>query len=166
MSIAFISSLRSKDPSTRHGACIVDKNRHIVGTGYNGFPIGCHDDKFPWSRNGEAKNTKDPYVVHAELNAIINSTSNSLNGCSLYLYSQKGYYPCSECAKAIIQSEIKRVIMPFAIKNNTDVYNWEPTKKMFKAAKVKIIILDFQHIKNEFDFISNEFINDLKNIKQ
>ena len=165
MSIAFMSSLRSKDPSTRHGACIVDSKNHIVGTGYNGFPIGCSDDEFPWGRDGELINTKTPYVVHAEVNAILNSISNDLSGCQLFLYSQKGYYPCCECAKVIIQSGISVVIMPFTIKSNTDVYNWEPTLKMFKHASVTIKEFDFGIFEKEFNFILGELHNDISNAK-
>jgi dCMP deaminase len=165
MSIAFVSSLRSKDPNTRHGACIINCKKHIVGTGYNGFPNGCEDDIFPWGRTGELVNTKIPYVVHAELNAIINSTSKDLYNCKLYLYSQKGYYPCSECSKAIIQSGIKEIIMPFAMNKDTDIYTWEPTKKMFESANVNIRLMGFEDFQNGFEFISKEFTNDLNRIK-
>jgi dCMP deaminase len=165
MSIAFMSSLRSKDPSIRHGACIVDKNKHIIGTGYSGFPKGCSDDVFPWGREGEPNNTKYPYVVHAEINAILNSIANNLSGSKLYLYSQKGYYPCSDCAKSIIQSGISEVIMPFTIKDNTDVYDWTPTKEMFKCSGVKIVELDFDCLEKEFDFIALELKQDLAKMR-
>jgi dCMP deaminase len=161
MSIAFMSSLRSKDPSIRHGACIVDSRNHIIGTGYSGFPNGCSDDIFPWSREGEPNDTKYPYVVHAEVNAILNSVASNLYCSRLYLYSQKGYYPCSDCAKSIIQSGISKVIMPFTIKDNTDVYNWSPTKEMFKHSGVEIVELDFDNFEKEFNFISSELQQDL-----
>jgi len=141
MLVAFLSSLRSKDPSTRHGSCIVDKQNKIISVGYNGFPIGCDDDVFPWNREGEFAETKMPYVVHSEINAILNSKSN-LEGCRLYLYSEKGYYPCNECAKAIIQSGIKEVIVAFLISKDTDLYSWEPTRRMFHASNVKISEVD------------------------
>ncbi len=106
MSVAVLSSLRSKDPNTRVGACIVNAEKKIVGTGYNGFPIGCSDDELPWEREGEPLDTKYPYVCHAELNAILNSISRDLRGCVLYVVM----FPCNECAKAIIQSGIKEVV--------------------------------------------------------
>ena len=76
MGIAVLSSLRSKDPNTQVGACIVSPDKKIIGVGYNGFPTGCSDDELPWEREGDWINTKYPYVCHAELNAILNSTTN------------------------------------------------------------------------------------------
>ncbi len=106
MGVAYLSSRRSKDPNTQVGACIVNKEKKIVGTGYNGFPQGCSDDDLPWEREGDPLNTKYPFVCHAELNAILNSISRDLTGCTLYV----DLFPCNECAKAIIQSGIKKVI--------------------------------------------------------
>lgn len=106
MGIALISSKRSKDPLTQVGACIVDKENKIVGTGYNGTPKGISDDEFSWAREGDYLETKYPYVCHAELNAILNSTKESLRGCKIYV----GLFPCNECAKAIVQSGIKEVV--------------------------------------------------------
>ena len=105
MAIAQLSALRSKDPNSQVGACIVDSDKKIVGTGYNGFPTGCSDDFFPWAREGETLKTKYPYVCHAELNAILNSISRNLKGCTLYVVM----FPCNECSKAIIQSGIKNI---------------------------------------------------------
>ena len=74
MGVALLAAMRSKDPNTQVGACIVDGNNRILSTGYNGFPHGCSDDEFPWDREGEDQNcTKYPFVVHAELNAILNA---------------------------------------------------------------------------------------------
>lgn len=107
MSVAILSSMRSKDPSTQVGACIVDpKTNIIVGIGYNGFPIGCSDDDFPWERTGDELETKYPYVVHAEPNAILNSKLASLKDCVMYVT----LFPCCECAKLIRQSGIKELI--------------------------------------------------------
>ena len=104
MGIALLAAMRSKDPNTQVGACIVDDNNIILSTGYNGFPKGCSDDEFPWDRTGEE--TKYPFVVHAELNAILNSGGKDLRGARLYV----DLFPCNECAKAIIQSGIKEVV--------------------------------------------------------
>ena len=72
MAIAKLSAMRSKDPSTQVGACIVDKNNRVLSLGYNGAPNGYSDDIFPWDREGNELETKYPYVVHAERNAILN----------------------------------------------------------------------------------------------
>ena len=106
MGVAKLSAYRSKDPNTQVGACIVNNDNRIVGVGYNGLPRGCEDDKFPWSvREGALYDTKYPYVVHAELNAILNSTQ-KLQGCRIYV----SLFPCHECTKAIIQSGIKEIV--------------------------------------------------------
>ncbi|KAJ8449577.1 hypothetical protein Cgig2_005599 [Carnegiea gigantea] len=83
MAIAFLSAQRSKDPNRQVGACLVSQNGVILGIGYNGFPRGCSDDKLPWakkSRNGDALETKYPYVCHAEVNAILNTNHASAAG--------------------------------------------------------------------------------------
>ena len=81
MSIAFLSSMRSKDPSTQVGACIVNPDNRIVGIGYNGFPAGCSDDDLPWDRVADSElDTKYPYVCHAEVNAILNKNSADVKG--------------------------------------------------------------------------------------
>ena len=107
MSIAFLSSMRSKDPSTQVGACIVNADKRIVGIGYNGFPRGCSDDLLPWAREGkEPLETKYPFVCHAEMNAILNKNSADVKGCSIYV----ALFPCNECSKLIIQSGISEVV--------------------------------------------------------
>ncbi len=106
MGVALLSAKRSKDPSTQVGACIVNKKNKIVGAGYNGLPIGCSDDDFPWDKQGEFLETKYPYVCHAELNAILNNIGMDLQGCKIYT----ALFPCNECAKSIIQSGITEVI--------------------------------------------------------
>ncbi len=107
MGIAMLSAERSKDNSTQVGACIVNDENKIVSVGYNGMPTGCCDDDMPWEREAETPlDTKYPFVCHAELNAILNSNAVSLKGCTVYVT----LFPCNECAKAIIQSGIKRVV--------------------------------------------------------
>ena len=106
MGIALFSAQRSKDSSTQVGACIVNEEKKIVSVGYNGMPTGCCDDDMPWGREGETLNTKYPFVCHAELNAILNSNIYGLSGATVYVT----LYPCNECAKAIIQCGIKRVV--------------------------------------------------------
>lgn len=106
MGIALLSARRSKDPNTQVGACIVNKKNKIVGTGYNGLPVGCSDDEFPWSKTGDFLETKYPFVCHAELNAILNNIGMDLSGCKIYT----ALFPCNECTKAIIQAGICEVV--------------------------------------------------------
>ena len=133
MGVAMLAARRSKDPSTQVGACIVSPDNIIISTGYNGMPKGCSDDTFPWDREGEE--TKYPFVVHAELNAILNANGRDLRGSRIYV----ALFPCNECAKAIIQSGIKEVLYL------SDKYATTPTtlasKRMFAAAGVKTIQL-------------------------
>ncbi|MBO6230206.1 MAG: dCMP deaminase family protein [Ruminiclostridium sp.] len=107
MGIALLSAQRSKDNNTQVGACIVNSDKKIVSVGYNGMPTGCADDDMPWERSADSVlGTKYPFVCHAELNAILNSNIPSLSGATLYVT----LFPCNECAKAIIQCGIKRVV--------------------------------------------------------
>ena len=106
MGIALLSGERSKDPSSQVGACIVSQDNKILSMGYNGFPIGCSDDDIPWAREGNPLDTKYPYVCHAELNAILNSKGSDLRESTIYV----DLFPCNECAKAIIQSGIKKIV--------------------------------------------------------
>ena len=131
MGIALLSAKRSKDPSTQVGACIVNENKKIMSVGYNGFPHGCSDDEFPWERSGCSEiEPKYPFVCHAELNAILNNAGAPLNGCSIYV----ALFPCNECAKAIIQSGIKKVYYLSDKYKDTD--GVRASKKMFDAAGV------------------------------
>ena len=106
MGIAMLSSMRSKDPNTGVGACIVGKDNKILSLGYNGMPTGISDDDYPWEREGDPLDTKYPYVCHAELNALLNYTGSQLHGAKVYVT----LFPCNECTKALIQSGIKEVI--------------------------------------------------------
>ena len=81
MGVAMLAARRSKDPNTQVGACIVSPENIIISTGYNGLPNGCSDDEYPWAREGPE--TKYPFVVHAELNAILNSGGRRLDGARL-----------------------------------------------------------------------------------
>ena len=107
MGIALLSSMRSKDPNTKVGACIVDENHKVVSIGYNGMPCGCDESKLSWNR-GEGLDSKYLYVCHAEFNAILNTRNgtSALSGCTVYVT----LFPCNECTKAIIQTGIKEVV--------------------------------------------------------
>ncbi len=132
MGVALLAAGRSKDPSTQVGACIVDSNNRILSTGYNGFPLGCSDDDFPWNRDEKAGETKYPFVVHAELNAILNAGGKQLHGSKIYV----ALFPCNECAKAIIQSGVKEVIY---LSNKYDgTPGVEASKRMLISAGVSL----------------------------
>ena len=131
MGVAMLSGMRSKDPNTQVGCCIVSQDNKILSMGYNGLPIGCNDDEFPWEREGDPLETKYLFTAHSELNAILNYGGGSLKGAKLYV----SLFPCNECAKAIIQSGIREVIY------DSDKYATTPStiasKRMFDAAGVK-----------------------------
>lgn len=132
MGIAILSAQRSKDENTQVGACIVNHENKILSLGYNGMPIGCNDDDMPWDREDpDPVNTKYMYVCHAELNAILNRSSGSLEGAKLYVT----LFPCNECAKAIIQSGIREVV--YMSDKYADSSNTIASKKMFDMVGVK-----------------------------
>ena len=148
MGVAMLAARRSKDPSTQVGACIVSPDNIIISTGYNGMPKGCSDDEFPWDREGAE--TKYPYVVHAELNAILNASGRDLRGSRIYV----ALFPCNECAKAIIQSGIREVYYL------SDKYAHTPgtiaSKRMMDAAGVKYTQLKPTVKSITLDFIADE----------
>ena len=132
MAVAKLAGMRSKDPNSQVGCCIVSADNKILSMGYNGFPQGCSDEEFPWARESDDPlKTKYVYVTHSELNAILNYRGGSLEGSKLYV----SLFPCNECAKAIIQAGIKTVIY------DCDKYDGTPSviasKMMFQAAGVE-----------------------------
>ena len=132
MGIALLTAQRSKDPNTNVGACIVSEDNRILTLGYNGLPMGCSDDEYPWEREGDMLDTKYAYVCHAEMNAILNYSGGSIKGSRIYVT----LFPCNECAKAIIQKGIKEVIY------YCDKYDNTPgnlaAKRMFKSSGIKL----------------------------
>ena len=135
MGVAVLSAMRSKDPSTQVGACIVDKHRRIVSMGYNGFPEGISDDDFPWDRDlPDPLDNKYMYVVHAELNAILNAKTD-LRGCTIYV----SLFPCNECAKAIIQSGIRKVV--YQSEKGNEKFEIA-SRRMFEASGVEMVKLE------------------------
>ncbi|XP_063704784.1 deoxycytidylate deaminase [Culicoides brevitarsis] len=150
MSIAFLAAKRSKDPSSQVGACIVNEDKKIVGVGYNGFPIGCDDNKFPWSKNApDPLENKYMYVCHAEMNAILNKNCSDVRGCTIYV----ALFPCNECAKIIIQSGISKIV--YLSDKHKEKASTIASKMMLDAAgvryeqfmpKQKQIVIDFSEI--------------------
>ncbi|KAL9182020.1 hypothetical protein ACHAXT_012363 [Thalassiosira profunda] len=148
MGVAFLSAQRSKDPNTQVGACLVDENKCIIGVGYNGFPRGCSDAVLPWARSADCDlHKKYPYVVHAEVNAILNKCSANVRGASLYV----ALFPCNECCKVIVQSGIREVVYLHDFYHDTDAC--KASRIMFKMAGVRLrqyrpehqeIVIDFE----------------------
>lgn len=131
MGIAMLSALRSKDPSTQVGACIVDDNHKVVSIGYNGMPRHIKDEDLPWG-HGEGLESKYLYVCHAEFNAILNTRNGSaLNNCTIYVT----LFPCNECAKAMIQVGIKEVVF-LSDKHSSDTI-YQASRKLLELAGVK-----------------------------
>ena len=130
MGIAILSAQRSKDPGTQVGACIVGADNKILSVGYNGMPIGCADDVMPWAREGSPMDTKYLYVCHAELNAILNYSGGNIKGATVYTT----LFPCNECAKALIQSGVKRVV--YLSDKYSDSDSVQASKLMFRMTGV------------------------------
>lgn len=144
MGVALLAARRSKDPNTQVGACIVSQENIILSTGYNGLPNGCSDDVYPWTREGAE--TKYPYVVHAELNAILNSGGRLLRGAKLYV----ALFPCNECAKAIIQSGIREVI--YLSDKYAGLDSTRASKRMLDSAGVT-----YRRLEASFDTLELDF---------
>ena len=132
MGVSLLAADRSKDPSTQVGACIVSDDNRILSTGYNGFPQGCSDDDFPWNRDEALGETKYNFVVHAELNAILNAGGKSLVGSRIFV----SLFPCHECAKAIIQAGVKEVV--YLSDKYTGTVSDNASRRMLNAAGVKL----------------------------
>jgi dCMP deaminase len=133
MGIALFSAQRSKDPSTQVGACIVSDDNKILSIGYNGAPTGFDDDKMNWAREGNFLETKYAYVCHAELNAILNYRGATLEGSTIYV----DLFPCNECAKAVIQAGIKKVV--YVSDKYADLDMTKVSKRMLKECGVELV---------------------------
>ena len=131
MGVAMLSGMRSKDPNTQVGACIVSADNKILSMGYNGFPKGCSDDEFPWCREGAPLDNKYFYTTHSELNAILNYRGGSLEGAKIYVT----LFPCNECAKAIIKAGITTVV--YDSDKYADSDSTIASKRMMDAAGVR-----------------------------
>lgn len=146
MGVALLSAERSKDPSTQVGACIVGEDNRILSMGYNGMPRGCDDDDMPWGRDGAALDSKYVFVCHAELNAILNyHGTGNLKGARVYVT----LFPCNECAKAIIQAGITKIV--YADDKYDDTPAVFASKKMLDAAGVVYEKYEFSGRKIEID---------------
>lgn len=131
MGVAYLAGMRSKDPNTQVGACIVSNDNKILSMGYNGLPRGCSDDEFPWAREGDPLDNKYFYTTHSELNAILNYRGGSLENAKMYVT----LFPCNECAKAIIQAGIKTIV--YADDKYAMTASVIASKRMLDAAGVR-----------------------------
>lgn len=122
----------SKDPSTKVGCVIVDKQNRVVSLGFNGFPRGIKDLPARYKN----KETKYLFVAHAERNALDNAPL-SVEGCTLY----SPLLPCNECAKSIIQKGIKKVVSYKPTEDRPHL-NWEITKQMFLEAEIQLYLIN------------------------
>lgn len=144
MGIAILSSHRSKDPNTAVGSCIVSSDNKILSVGYNGMPVGCSDDEFPWERDGDPLSTKYLFVCHAELNAILNYSGTNMQGAKIYTT----LFPCNECTKALIQSGIHEVI--YLSDKYSDTDSVRAAKKMMST--VNINFREYKPIGRKIEF--------------
>ncbi|MBR2840438.1 MAG: dCMP deaminase family protein [Bacilli bacterium] len=133
MAVAKLSAMRSKDPSTTVGSCIVSDKNRILSIGYNGTPNGFSDSDFPWEREGDELDTKYPYVCHSEMNAVLNynGSKSDLEGSRIYV----DLFPCNECAKIIIQAGIKEVI--YLSDKYSDSINNIASRRLFDKCNVR-----------------------------
>lgn len=140
IAIAKLTAMRSKDPSTQVGACIISADNRILSVGYNGAPNGFDDDNFPWNRQGENLETKYPYVCHAEMNAVLNyrGTRKDFENARIYV----DLFPCNECAKIIIQSGIKEVV--YLSNKYKDSENNIASRKLFDSCGIEYHQLDLE----------------------
>ena len=130
----------SKDPSTQCGAIIVDRNRRVISMGYNGFPVGVDDDPDRY----DIRAMKYKFIVHAELNAILNCPNN-MDNATLYV---SPLVPCCECAKAIIQSGITRVVSndPTTEQKGRWGESWLAAMLMFGESEVQVDLIEGEQV--------------------
>lgn len=132
MGTAALASRRSKDPVCQVGAVVVNDQKHIVGVGYNGFPHGTDDSVSLWGKSeDDPMFDKRTFVVHAEANAILN-TSSDPRGCHLYVTR----FPCNECAKLIVQSGIRSVT--FSEIKNSECWQHKASSLILENAQVAL----------------------------
>lgn len=134
---AFVSRW-SKDPSTKVGAVIVDPDRVIVSTGFNGLPRRVMD----MPNRYQERDTKYKMIVHGEMNAIL-CAPRAVRDCTLYTYP---FAPCAVCASMVVQAGIKRVVAPKCTK---EPCHWmhesiEKTSLTFIEAEVELVLPSFE----------------------
>ena len=132
MGVAILSGMRSKDPNTQVGACIVSEDHKILSMGYNGLPIGCSDDEFPWCREGDPLENKYFYTTHSELNAILNYRGGSLEGASIYVT----LFPCCRCMAMLMQKKISEIV--YLSDKHHDDPEYVASRKLLGLSDIKV----------------------------
>ena len=133
MDLAYHVAGWSKDPSTKVGSVIVNGKKQVLSLGYNGFPRGVHDEEIRYND----RTTKLQFVAHAERNALDNAYID-VDGATLY----STLYPCSECAKGIIQRGIKKVVTSKEWhESHADRFKFDVTQQMFEEADIEIVLI-------------------------
>jgi len=137
MGVALLAAARSKDGRKRNGACIASADNKILGVGYNGLPRGCNDeDPGYWADNdADPAQSRHSYIVHAEVNAILNCVALPLTGSTIYATQ----YPCPRCVQSIIQVGIQRVV--FLEKKSHQVALNLASDKMLTDAGIEVLSL-------------------------
>jgi dCMP deaminase len=137
MGVALLAAARSKDGRKRNGACIASSDNKILGVGYNGLPRGCDDeDPAYWGDDdSDPLNSRHSYIVHAEVNAILNCVTLPLTASTIYATQ----YPCPRCAQSIIQVGIRRVV--YLEKKTHQTATNAATEKMLKDSGVELLPL-------------------------
>lgn len=152
---------KSKDRSTKVGVVVVGPDHEIRSTGFNGFPRGCLEEVelgtlFPEANEKiEARHQrplKYAWTEHAERNAIYHAAriGVSLKGCTMYFNYEP--IPCTDCARAIIQAGITRLVgynRPFPGKGSHWEEDGKISREMLQEAGVKIEIISEPNIEKE-----------------
>lgn len=132
MRMALLVADRSKDPSTQVGACIVSAENRILSLGYNGTPNGWKDSEFPWGKTGDPLDTKYPFVIHAERNAVLNygGLHSQLRGSKLFVT----HFPCNQCAQELAQVGVTEVI--YLNGHDSSEFSTRASEKIFEACGI------------------------------
>ena len=139
MRVTYLTTDKSKDPSSKVGAILVADN-NVFSTGFNGFPRGIQDT----NKRLENRELKYKYVCHAEANAIYNAArmGRPTLGATMYTIGM----PCTECAKAIIQAGVKQIIIHADASVNFTHGKWADSCafsiSLFEEAGINVRIFD------------------------
>lgn len=145
LEICEVVSKRSKDPSTQHGAVLVDEHHRVISTGYNGGCKRINDQLIDWSRP-----TKYSYILHAEENALWTAERKNLEGCTIYVTGP----PCSRCMLRIAHSGICRIVYGSRSSNCVDKGDWDISENIAKLSNIRLEGYgggDFSHFCSQSD---------------
>lgn len=143
MGMCCVAATRSPDSSTCHGAVVCDSNHRLKGIGYNGFPRGCDDSRFPTDRP-----QKYDVTIHAESNCLLNSENLSMG--SNYTMYVTGM-PCSRCFIKIMQYDITRVVYGNVISRCVDESQSKLVLELAAMRKIKLDKFDLFDCRKNID---------------